>query len=144
MKNRYSYDAWGRPRDPGTWVLKKIDVANALVDFNAWQPRFDRGYTGHEQMAGFGLINANGRLYDAYSQRFLSPDDDMQDPSNVQNLNRYSYALNNPLRYNDPSVTQMTQMEMMVVMREEMKVMIREKVILLARTANPQILQTLI
>jgi RHS repeat-associated protein len=54
-------------------------------------------------MAGFGLINYNARLYDPYSQRFMNPDPDVQDPSNAQNLNRYSYCLNNPLRYTDPS-----------------------------------------
>ncbi len=54
-------------------------------------------------MAGFGLINMNGRLYDPYLQRFLSPDIVVQDPSNLQNYNRYSYCLNNPLRYVDPT-----------------------------------------
>jgi RHS repeat-associated protein len=103
VKNRYSYDAWGRPRDPSTWLLKPITVTNALLNLNKMQPRFDRGYTGHELMAGFGLINMNGRLYDPYLQRFLSPDNEIQDPSNAQNYNRYSYCLNNPLRFTDPS-----------------------------------------
>jgi len=67
------------------------------------QPRFDRGYTGHEHMAGFGLINMNGRLYDPYLQRFLSPDNIVQSPENAQNYNRYSYCLNNPLMYTDPT-----------------------------------------
>lgn len=64
---------------------------------------YDRGYTGHEHMAGFGLINMNGRMYDPYLQRFLSPDMYVQNPSDAQNYNRYSYALNNPLMYTDPS-----------------------------------------
>ena len=54
-------------------------------------------------MAGFGLINMNGRLYDPYLQRFLSPDPFIQAPGNAQNFNRYSYCLNNPLMYTDPS-----------------------------------------
>lgn len=103
LKNKYSYDAWGRPRNADTWELKPISTASALVDLNSMQPRFDRGYTGHEVMAGFGLINMNGRLYDPYLQRFLSPDNVVQDPSNAQNYNRYSYCLNNPLRYTDPT-----------------------------------------
>ena len=55
----------------------------------------------------------NGRLYDPYLQRFLSPDPGacpdeqsdigMQAPGNAQNFNRYSYCLNNPLMYTDPS-----------------------------------------
>ena len=35
--------------------------------------------------------------------RFLSPDPVVQAPENTQNYNRYSYALNNPLNYTDPS-----------------------------------------
>ncbi len=103
LTNRYSYDAWGRPRDPSTWQLKPVSITNALADLNSMQPRFDRGYTGHEHMAGFGLINMNGRLYDPYLQRFLSPDNYVQDPENTQNYNRYSYCLNNPLGYTDPT-----------------------------------------
>jgi hypothetical protein len=45
----------------------------------------------------------NGRLYDAKLHRFLQPDNYVQDPSNTQNYNRYSYVLNNPLKYTDPS-----------------------------------------
>jgi len=65
-------------------------------------------------MAGFGLINMNGRLgvYPAasgnpYLQRFLSPDNFVQNLNNAQNFNRYSYCLNNPLMYTDPSGWQM-------------------------------------
>ena len=45
----------------------------------------------------------NGRLYDYKLARFLSPDPFLQDPSNTQNFNRYSYCLNNPFAYTDPS-----------------------------------------
>ncbi len=100
---RYSYDAWGRPRDPKTWQLLPVSTSSALTSLNAMQPRFDRGYTGHEQMAGFGLINMNGRLYDPYLQRFLSPDNVIQNPEKSQNYNRYSYCMNNPLKYTDPT-----------------------------------------
>ena len=103
VKNRYSYDAWGRPRNVNDWTLKSVSITNALVNLNAMQPRFDRGYTGHEMVCGFGLINMNGRLYDPYLQRFLSPDPYVQSPGNAQNYNRYSYCLNNPLMYSDPS-----------------------------------------
>jgi RHS repeat-associated protein len=67
------------------------------------QPRFDRGYTGQEQMAGFALINLNGRMYDPYLQRFLSPDNEIQSPGDAQSYNRYTYCMNNPLLYTDPS-----------------------------------------
>ncbi len=45
----------------------------------------------------------NVRMYDPALGRFLSPDPFMQDPSNTQNFNRYSYCLNNPLKFIDPS-----------------------------------------
>lgn len=45
---------------------------------------------------------ANARLYDAALGRFLSPDPYVQMPDFSQNFNRYSYCLNNPLRYTDP------------------------------------------
>ena len=35
--------------------------------------------------------------------RMLSVDNFVQDPTNTQNYNRYSYVLNNPLKYTDPS-----------------------------------------
>jgi RHS repeat-associated protein len=48
------------------------------------------------------LINMNGRLYDPYINRFLSPDNYVQLPTSAQSFNRYSYCLNNPLKYVDP------------------------------------------
>jgi len=65
--------------------------------------RFARGYTSHEHLDEFGLINMNGRMYDPLSGRFLSPDNFIQLPDNVQSFNRYAYCLNNPLKFTDPS-----------------------------------------
>jgi hypothetical protein len=45
----------------------------------------------------------NGRLYDPLLRRFLNADENIQDPNNTQNYNKYGYVLNNPLMYNDPS-----------------------------------------
>lgn len=45
----------------------------------------------------------NGRLYDPLLGRFLSTDNFVQEPYDSQNFNRYSYCLNNPLKYTDPS-----------------------------------------
>lgn len=60
-----------------------------------------RGYTGHEYLPWFGLVNMNARLYDPAIGRFLSPDPYVQMPDFSQNFNRYSYCLNNPLVYVD-------------------------------------------
>ena len=58
---------------------------------------------GHEILNEFNLINMNGRVYDSVLGRFLSPDKYVQEGDNSQNYNSYSYCLNNPLKYADPS-----------------------------------------
>ena len=63
----------------------------------------ERGFTGHEQLDGLRLIDMGGRMYDPQLARFLSPDNFVQAPGDPQNYNRYSYCLNNPLKYTDPS-----------------------------------------
>ena len=80
-----SYDVWGRRT-----------VANNTF-------KFHRGYTGHEHLDEFKLIDMNGRMYDPLLARFLSPDPFVQMPDFSQNFNRYTYCLNNPLIYTDPS-----------------------------------------
>jgi len=87
-----SYDPWGRRRNPNDWA-----------DYRVTSTLFDRGFTGHEHLDEFGLINMNGRVYDPFLARFLSPDPFVQAPDYSQNYNRYSYAWNNPLKYTDPS-----------------------------------------
>ena len=89
---RNSFDAWGNRRNAATWS----GTPNSL-------PGFDRGYTGHEHLYDFGLINMNGRVYDPYMSTFLSPDRYMQDPTTQQGFNRYAYCMYNPLKYVDPS-----------------------------------------
>jgi len=64
----------------------------------------DQGFTGHkENMTDLGLIYMNARFYAPNTNRFLTPDTIVPDPTNPQSFNRYSYTYNNPLRYNDPS-----------------------------------------
>ena len=89
----YSYDPWGRLRDPETFEIYAAGEEPELF--------LGRGFTGHEHLTWFGLINMNARLYDPLLGRFLSPDPYVQAPDFTQNFNRYSYALNNPLRYTD-------------------------------------------
>ena len=54
-------------------------------------------------MDGLGIIHMNGRIYDPTLGRFLQADPHIQAPMNSQNYNRYSYVLNNPMSYTDPS-----------------------------------------
>jgi len=62
-----------------------------------------RGFTGHEHYPDMKIINMNGRLYDPVIARFFSPDNYVQIPEFTQSFNRYSYCLNNPLSYTDPT-----------------------------------------
>jgi RHS repeat-associated protein len=63
----------------------------------------NRGFTGHEHLAELGLIHMNGRIYDPVIGRFLQADPIIQAPQNAQSHNRYSYVMNNPLSFTDPS-----------------------------------------
>ena len=60
-------------------------------------------FTDQEFDAESGLYNYDARMYDPIIGRFISPDSLIPDVYNPQALNRYSYCLNNPLRYTDPS-----------------------------------------
>jgi len=63
----------------------------------------DRRFTGQRQEAGIGLYDYGARFYSSGLGRFVSADSIIPDPKNPQALNRYSYVLNNPLRFNDPT-----------------------------------------
>jgi RHS repeat-associated protein len=88
VRQRITFDPWGNPR------------------IDDWQTGFAltfRGFTGHEHYPFFKIINMNGRLYDPVIGRYFSPDNFVQTPEFTQGFNRYSYCLNNPLKYIDPS-----------------------------------------
>ncbi|MDE7444023.1 MAG: hypothetical protein K2M65_07685, partial [Muribaculaceae bacterium] len=87
------YDAWGRLCDPESLSLYTSDDMPELF--------LGRGYTGHEHLSQFGLINMNARLYDPMLGRFLSPDPYVQMPDFTQSFNRYAYCMNNPMIYKD-------------------------------------------
>jgi len=64
-------------------------------------PYGGRGYTGHEHLNQFGIINMNARLYDPLLARFLAPDPYVGSGM-TGDFNRYIYAKNNPMMYTDP------------------------------------------
>jgi RHS repeat-associated protein len=74
----------------------------------------DKLFTGQRELADLGIYHYNARFREAppkrsgagfspYINRFLSADTIVPGYDNPQNLNRYSYVLNNPLRYTDPT-----------------------------------------
>ena len=96
---KYAYDPWGMRRDPYDWT--KPDTREVSQQLSPYLT--DRGYTMHEHIPGTDLIDMNGRVYDCTTATFLSCDPYVQDPGNWLNHNPYTYCLNNPLKYTDPS-----------------------------------------
>ena len=88
-----NFDAWGCRRNPSTLKAYTIGAAPKLL--------LGRGYTGHEHLEMFGVINMNARLYDPVLGRFLTPDPYVQILDFTQAFNRYSYCMNSPLCYVD-------------------------------------------
>jgi RHS repeat-associated protein len=60
-------------------------------------------FTGQKWDSTTGLYKMGDRYYDPTLGRFISPDSYIPDLTNPQDLNRYSYARNNPLKYSDPT-----------------------------------------
>ena len=90
-----SYDAWGRRRKADTWDY--FTLSNDSIS------EYDAGFTGHDHIDMFDLVNMDGRMYDPLTGRFMSPDPIVQMPEYTQSLNRYAYCMNNPLSLTDPT-----------------------------------------
>jgi len=93
MAEHLSFDSWGMRRN----------ADGSPASCGAISSSTTRGYTGQEEMDGLCLVNMNARLYDPEIGRFQSADSIIPDPLNMQSFNRYSYVLNNPLAYTDPT-----------------------------------------
>jgi len=62
----------------------------------------ERLFTG-QRLDDTGLYYYGARYYDATMGKFISADTIIPNPANTQAFNRYSYCLNNPLKYMDPN-----------------------------------------
>ena len=100
------FDAWGKKESIalGNWdginSAFRAQTLGDVLNINTVTPR---GFTGHEHVEHADIIHMNGRIYDPTLGRFLQADPHIQAPKNSQSYNRYSYVLNNPLSYTDPS-----------------------------------------
>ncbi len=63
----------------------------------------DRRFTGQREEVSLGFYDYGARPYAPALGRFLQADTIVPNPANPQSLNRYAYALGNPLYYVDPS-----------------------------------------
>lgn len=97
-------NANGTPRfrvahDPFGARVKAHGLLTDVIDNSiTWS---GRGFGGHEDDF-LTLLNFGGRMYDAKTARFLTPDPLVKDSSFGQSFNSYSYAWNNPLKLVDP------------------------------------------
>jgi len=83
----YGYSAFGQSRYTQSSTVFKVS----------------RRYTGQVLDDATGLYYYNARYYDPVLARFTQPDDRIPNLFDPQSYNRYSYCVNNPLRYTDPS-----------------------------------------
>jgi RHS repeat-associated protein len=95
-------------RDPFGNQIRDLQNGQWDVRINAGAPASAApsavrlGFTGHEEDSELGLINMQGRIYDARLGRFLQADPVQSAPFFSQGYNRYAYVFNNPLRFVDP------------------------------------------
>ncbi len=85
VEKRMRYSAFGQARDSAAGLLT------------------DRRFTGQRLDTAVDLYDYGAREYDQTSARFTQPDSASPGIGTPQSLNRYSYVLNNPLRYVDPT-----------------------------------------
>ncbi len=95
-------------------TLRVVDTSGNLVDdiryhvFGGTRSggtnlQTDKRFTGQTLDMSTGLYWYGSRAYDPVLGRFVQPDPIVPDHKNPQALNRFSYCLNNPVRYTDPT-----------------------------------------
>lgn len=90
---RRSYDPFGQRRNPVWGERPPASFSSETT----------QGFTGHESDDELGLVNMKGRIYDPRIGRFLTTDPIVSFPFFGQSWNPYSYVLNSPLNFVDPS-----------------------------------------
>jgi RHS repeat-associated protein len=88
-----SYDPFGQRRNPAWGQPPPATFPNLTTV----------AFTGQEADSELGLVNMKGRVYDPRTGRFLTTDPVVSDPLSAQRWNAYSYVLNNPLNFIDPT-----------------------------------------
>ena len=95
-------------------TLRVVDTSGATIDdirYHAFggtrsggtNLQTDKRFTGQTLDMSTGLYWYGSRAYDPVLGRFVQPDTIVPDHRNPQSLNRYSYVLNSPVRYTDPT-----------------------------------------
>ncbi|MBD3389212.1 MAG: hypothetical protein GF416_08965 [Candidatus Altiarchaeales archaeon] len=82
LEERISYQPFGLPRQSSEELYQ---------------------FTSQEWEGDLGFYDYGARQYNPTLRRFMQADSIIPNPYNPQNMNRYSYVLNNPLIYIDPT-----------------------------------------
>jgi RHS repeat-associated protein len=94
-----SFTPYGNRRNPTTW-----SGADSNQDLETSAGITRQGYTFQTQLGlWMGMNHMNGRVQDSLIGRFMSADPFIQDPTNPQDYNRYSYVNDNPVSSTDPT-----------------------------------------
>lgn len=91
LYNHYIYDAFGN------FIKEKVNEQDSVAIEN---PYLYRGYRFDKES---GLYYLNARYYDPVTGRFISEDSYPERSNMPQSLNRYTYCLNQPIKYTDPT-----------------------------------------
>ncbi|WP_261854536.1 RHS repeat-associated core domain-containing protein, partial [Clostridium folliculivorans] len=91
VKDKYRYDPYGEVKHGGFWGSNATHYENFY------------GYNGEDYNRLSGLDYLRARYYEPESGRFLTRDSYLGNVMQPLTLNRYAYALNNPMMYTDPS-----------------------------------------
>ena len=98
LTEKLAYDAWGKRR-----TIDGVPINGTATPDNLDGQIDNRGFTGHEMLDQLELVHMNGRIYDPLIGRFLSTDPLITHYQDGQSWNRYSYVLNNPTNFTDPT-----------------------------------------
>ncbi len=92
-------------------ALRHFHVLDQVAEQPFGEPRADAGslagtdktYTGQRDVPDTGLMDYRARHYSPWLGRFIQPDAIVPGAGNSQAWNRFTYGLNNPIKYLDPS-----------------------------------------
>ena len=94
---KYKYDAWGNCTVEN-FPLEGTDEDFLIGNINPFR------YRGYYWCEALQMYHLQTRWYDPTIGRFISPDSyEYLDPETIGGLNLYSYCLNNPIMYVDPT-----------------------------------------
>ncbi|MBI5665027.1 MAG: RHS repeat-associated core domain-containing protein [Nitrospirae bacterium] len=87
----------------GNQVEDLFYYTSGEIKYNTGSVDVKHKFTGQKFDAENGLYYYGARYYDPRLEKFMTADTIVPEPFNPQALNRYSYCINNPINYTDPS-----------------------------------------